>query len=765
MYERFPVYKTPMTAKIICIKGIVQGVGFRPFVYQTACKLGLTGFVSNTSDGVWIGIQGESETIDIFIDIVRNNPPIHAKIYDMSIESSELLSHHSFQILESHQTKTLSPVIPPDIATCSDCLKEMNDPSDCRFQYQFINCTNCGPRFTIVQNIPYDRHQTSMAVFPLCHDCQKEYSDPFNRRFHAQATACPSCGPDVQLFTQKQRPVSGKAIQKTIDYLKQGKIMAIKGLGGFHLAVDATNDETICRLRQCKNRPHKPFAIMARNVDAIRSFANADSQDIKQLISPQSPIVILEQKQGHQLSNNIAFGRTFGVMLPYTPLHHLLMASFEALIMTSGNISDQPIVSDNKTAFEQLAFADFFLVHNRSILNKCDDSIVRIIDNQPHFIRRARGYVPESILLNISMPKIIAMGGHLKNTICLAHEKNAYVSQHLGDLSSVETIQWLTLTSKFWIKLTGIQPEYVACDMHPSYESTRLASQMGLPVIQVGHHHAHVAAVMAEHGLTDSVMGIVLDGTGYGLDKTIWGGEILMCEKHHVTRIAHLSTVAMPGGESAIRSPWKMALSWLIDSFGREGLSFFSQINAMHNEMIDEHSINLVNQLLEKRIHSPLTSSMGRLFDAVSWILGFSSPVTFEGQAAIALEEMAAETSEIYNWDFHHAETSVIKLEPMIRQIVSDVLNGRDRAIISGIFHNTLIELFHQVSYPLMSQWHLDKIVLCGGVFQNKRLLSGLTKRLKNSNLKVYLPSKLPCNDGAISLGQAYVGCCIVNKS
>jgi hydrogenase maturation protein HypF len=753
-----------MIAKNIYITGIVQGVGFRPFIYQTASKLGLTGFVSNTSNGVWIGIQGKSETIDSFIEIIRKTPPIHAKIHDISIDYSEHLNHSTFHIIESRQTNAPTPAIPPDIATCQDCLDEMKDPSDCRFQYPFINCTNCGPRYSIVKKIPYDRPQTSMANFPLCHACQKEYSDPKNRRFHAQATACPTCGPYVQLFSQKQEFVADHPIQQTIDFLKQGKIIAVKGLGGFHLAVDATNHEAVCHLRQCKHRPHKPFAVMAKNVDAVKSFAIVSSHEIKHLISPQSPIVILEKKQGHHLSDNISSGRTIGVMLPYTPLHHLLMASFDALVMTSGNISDQPIVAENEAAFEDLSFADYFLVHNRPIINKCDDSIVQLVDNQTHFIRRARGYVPEAISLNVSMPGILALGGHLKNTICLAQDKKAYVSQHLGDLSHVDTIQWLKQTIALWSRLTGIHSEYVVCDMHPLYESSRIANEMKLPVIQVAHHHAHVAAVMAEHGLTEPAMGIVLDGTGYGLDQTIWGGEILMCETHHVTRIAHLSTVAMPGGESAIRYPWKMALSWLIESFGRDGLMIFNQINALHHERVEQHAIYMVNQLIEKRIHCPFTSSMGRLFDAISWILGFSRPVTFEGQAAIALEELASETNEIYTWDFHQGETAVLKLQPMIRKIVYDFLNGKDCAIISAAFHNTLVDMFDKISHQLLRQWHLDKIVLCGGVFQNKRFLSGLTKRLKNNKVKVYWPVKLPCNDGAISLGQAYVGGFIANK-
>jgi hydrogenase maturation protein HypF len=746
-----------MISKKIRITGIVQGVGFRPFIYQEASKLELTGFVSNTSDGVWIGIQGQSDLVESFIESIRSKPPIHAKIHTFAVESTLPSNYKSFQIIESQHAHSCAPVIPPDIATCQDCLDEMNDPSDRRFQYPFINCTNCGPRFTIVQNIPYDRAQTSMASFPLCHDCEKEYSDPCNRRFHAQATACPKCGPQVQLLTQKQERVTGSPIKNTIEYLKQGRIIAIKGLGGFHLAVDASNDDAVCRLRDVKHRPHKPFAVMAKNIDTIKKFAIVSTPEIKLLTSPQTPIVVLEKKRGHTLSDHIGTEKTFGVMLPYTPLHHLLLSSFEALIMTSGNVSGQPIVSENETAFEQLSFADYFLVHNRPILNPCDDSIVRIINNQSHLIRCARGYVPEAIPLNVTLPKILAVGGHLKNTICLAHGNTAYVSQHLGDLSNVDTIHWMKQTIALWMKLTGIQPEYVACDMHPSYESTRLAHQMELPVIQVAHHHAHVASVMAEHGLNESIIGIVLDGTGFGPDQTIWGGEILLCENQHATRIAHLAQVPMPGGESAIQFPWKMALSWIIESFGADGLSVFNELKTLNHNTINSNSIQMVNQLITKRIHSPLTSSMGRLFDAISWILGFKMPVTFEGQAAIALEELADNTDAIYTWDFHQAKTSVIWVQPMIRRIVTDVLNGEDASIISAKFHNTLVDIFHHLSHHLMKQWQSDKIILSGGVFQNKRLLSDLTNSLKNSKINVYLPLKLPCNDGAISLGQAYV--------
>ncbi|ETR68630.1 MAG: hydrogenase maturation protein HypF [Candidatus Magnetoglobus multicellularis str. Araruama] len=746
---------TQIVSKKICITGIVQGIGFRPFIYQAAIKYEISGFVSNTLDGVTIAVQGKTQAIDTFVQYIIDHPPVHARIHDIKINTILPLKTNTFQIIDSQLSRNTSPAIPPDIATCQNCLIEMNDPSDRRFHYPFINCTHCGPRFTIVRDIPFDRHQTSMSQFSLCHVCQKEYINPFNRRFHAQAISCAACGPQAQLIARDQTVIRENPIQKAVALLHGGKILAIKGLGGFHLCVDATNDDAVCRLRKEKKRPDKPLAIMAANIDTIKGFAAVNSLEIEQLQSPQCPIVILKKKQHHRLSRHIASGETFGVMLPYTPLHHLLMTSFQGLIMTSGNTSDHPIVFDNDTAMKQLHFADYFLIHDRPIVNACDDSIVRIIDNQVHLYRRARGYVPEPIHLHVSLPKILAVGGHQKNTICLAHGKHAYVSQHLGDLSNVDTILRMKRAIHFWKRLTRIDPEHVACDMHPSYESTLIANELGLPVIPVGHHHAHVAACMAEQGLKGPLIGIVLDGTGYGSDQTVWGGEVLLCENHTAKRIAHLFQVPMPAGESAIKFPWKMALSWLRASFGDDGVQVFNQLN---RGAIDNTSANVVNQIIQNKIHSPLTSSMGRLFDAISWMLGFTKPVTFEGQAAIVLETLASECTQVYDYTFCKSDLMIIDVRPMIRQIVSDILADLDISIISSKFHNTLVDIFYDLSYLLEKEWQINDIVLSGGVFQNKRLVSGMRNKFHKSNFRLSFPKSIPCNDGCISLGQAYLG-------
>ncbi|KPA12350.1 carbamoyltransferase [Candidatus Magnetomorum sp. HK-1] len=751
-----------MISKNIYIKGIVQGVGFRPFVYQKACKLDLKGFVSNISQGVWIYIEGPPEKIQSFIDSLELDKPIHAKIQSITIENCKYSQKTDFKIIESEQSGKLSAVIPPDIATCNDCLSEMNNPDNCRFQYPFINCTNCGPRFSIIKHTPYDRKKTSMADFQLCDACSLEFYNPDDRRFHAQATACQKCGPTLKLITKDQEPVEGDCIQSAIKMLKQGKILAVKGLGGFHLAVDACNNEAILRLRKKKSRPDKPFAIMAADMNRIQKFAILNDFERKVLKSPQSPIVILEKKFSNLLSEHIAYGPTLGVMLAYTPLHHLLLKAFLALVMTSGNISDEPIVSENNKAIKQLDFADFFLIHDRSILQACDDSIVRVVNHQTHIIRRSRGYVPAEIHIKQSMPKILAMGGHYKNTICLAHQNQAYLSQHLGDLSGVDSILWMEQTINKMIQMTGISPEYVACDFHPAYQSTRMAHEMQLPLISVQHHHAHIASCMAEYGLHGPVMGLVMDGTGYGQDKSIWGGEILICEGFSFQRVAHLNPVPMPGGESAIRHPWKMGLSWLIESFGViDGENIFYQL---YKKKIDRYSVKSIIQLIQNKIHSPLTSSMGRLFDSVSFFLGFNKPVTYEAQAAIELENIAWDTHRTYSYDFKWGDDTVIFIESMIREIITDIKKGVDRSEISGAFHKTLNDLFVYICHQLKKKYFIDQIVLSGGVFQNKRFFSGLNNQLMAQGFHVYTPSKVPCNDGGISLGQAYVGGMTVRK-
>jgi len=745
-----------MISKKIYIKGIVQGVGFRPFIYQKANKLNLKGFVSNTSNGVKICIDGPVNSIKSFIDSIKQEKPIHSKIQSIKIFDCKNSQKKDFKIIESDESGKCSAVIPPDIATCKDCLEEMNNPDNFRFQYPFINCTNCGPRFSILKNIPYDRKETSMAPFQLCETCSIEFNNPDDRRFHAQAIACPVCGPTVKLIDKDFKEIEGDIIQTAIDLLKKGNILSIKGLGGFHLAVDACNNEAVLRLRKKKNRLHKPFAIMSSDMDCVDKYAVVNDLERKILKSPQSPIVILKKKFSNDLSDHISYGSTIGVMLAYTPLHHLLLKNFLALVMTSGNITGEPVVYENDQATKKLDFADYFLMHNRLILHACDDSIINVVNNKSHIQRRARGYVPEGIYIKKSMPKILAMGGHYKSTICIAHNNQAFISQHLGDLSSVDSVHWMKKTIHQMKKITGIEPQCVTCDLHPSYQSTRMAHEMKLPLISVQHHHAHIAACMAEYDLNGPLIGLVLDGTGYGQDKSIWGGEILICENHSFKRVAHLHPVVMPGGESAIKYPWKMGLSWLIESFGvNAGGEIFEQLQ---KQKVDKNHIYTLINIIQKKINSPLTSSMGRLFDCVSFLLGFIEPVSYEAQAAIELEEISKDTEKKYSYDFELKDDIIIHVQPMIREIVSDIEKGVDRSKISGAFHNTLIFLFVDLCIHLKKQFNLADIVLSGGVFQNKRLLSGLTNQLNAKGFNVYSSTKVPCNDGGLSLGQAYIG-------
>ena len=742
-----------MESKNIYIQGIVQGVGFRPFVYQKAHQFHLKGFVANTSKGVWISIDGTSDNIQAFIQMIQNDMPEHARIYSIREENTHPTGKNDFSIIDSNQSNNRLASIPPDIATCKNCLTEMNDPDNHRYQYPFINCTHCGPRFTITNDLPFDRSNTSMASFQLCDVCSLEYSNPMDRRFHAQAVACPVCGPSLELVCNNKVIQSANPLEIAIQLLKKGKILAIKGLGGFHLAVDACNDTAVLRLRKLKNRPDKPFAIMSSTIETIQQFALMDDIEINSLTSYQCPIVILKQKHPNALSQSISNPKNIGVMLPCTPLHHLLTNQFLALVMTSGNISEQPIISTNQKSLEILDYADAHLLHNRSIVNPCDDSVVRVIANKPRLIRRSRGYIPAPIDLKKNLPSVLSLGGHLKNTICLANNHHAYLSQYLGDLSNMDTIQWMQQTIDQMIRITGIQPECVACDMHPEYQSSKMAETMSLPINRVQHHHAHIASCLAENGIVAPVIGIVLDGTGYGIDQTIWGGEVLFCENHSFKRIAHLETVLMPGGESAIQFPWKMALSWIVNGFGDNAIDIFNSIQ----QKIDSDSIKMVKQAIDKQIHSPLTSSIGRLFDAVSSMIIGQVSISYEGQAAIDLENIACDTDHHYQYYFTGKDMTMIHVQPMIREIVTDILSNVKPEMISGKFHTTLIHLFTDLCHHLQSTIDLKHIVLSGGVFQNERLFSGLKRKLMENGFRVSVHSQVPCNDGGLSLGQAYL--------
>jgi len=748
------------------INGIVQGVGFRPFIYRLAHKYNLNGYVINNTNGVLIEVEGTENNTDRFIEEVKQNPPELAEIYALSKTSLPLKGFHHFEICESKVDPQISTSISPDIAVCDDCLRELFDPSDRRYLYPFINCTNCGPRYTIIQHLPYDRESTTMSSFQMCPDCKKEYSDPLDRRFHAQPDACHVCGPSVQLtdFTGISIKCSDP-IKKTTELLKKGRIAAIKGLGGFHLACDAENDDAVCRLRKRKNREEKPLAVMVWDISVAKTLADISECEEKLLTSNKRPIVLLRKKQPSPLSSHIAPNNKFlGIMLPYTPLHYLLFNStLIALVMTSGNISEEPIAVDNDEALKKLAgIAEYFLLHNREIYINNDDSVYRTFRNRPFPIRRSRGYAPAPVLLKNNYPNTLGCGADLKNTICFLTKNKAFLSQHIGDLSNVPAMASYEKSIGHLQKLLDIKPDIAACDLHPDYYSTRFAGEnLECPVCKVQHHHAHIAACMAENNLDTEVIGISLDGTGYGTDGKIWGGEILFATLRDFERKAHLAYVPMPGGEKAIKEPWRMAVSYLYHTFKDD----FRNMNFRFLQELDSCTIDLTLQAIKKNINTPMTSSCGRLFDAAAALIGLRNSVSFEGQAAMQLENLIP-TGVLYNGDkkdcygfdiTNCGGIHEISMQECIRAFVMDVMSGKNNKTISTKFHNTLIELLRELCIILREERNINSVALSGGCFQNMYLLTQLTNTLKKAGFSVYCHSKVPANDGGISLGQAVI--------
>jgi hydrogenase maturation protein HypF len=746
-------------AKRLNVNGIVQGVGFRPFVFQLAARHGLNGEVANTSEGVSIHIEGPAPSVTAFeAELAAKSPPL-AQVVNISACSEPFKHCTEFAIVKSKGASEKFTLISPDVSICDDCLAELFDPRNRRHRYPFINCTNCGPRYTIIDDIPYDRPKTSMRHFTMCGPCQQEYDDPNNRRFHAQPNACADCGPHVKLYDSQLNGLPGKdPISAAAKLLRQGHILAIKGLGGYHLAADAENSQAVQRLRRRKLREEKPFAVMSGDLETIRSFARVQPAEEKLLTSIQRPIVLLKKKMPNDLAAEVApRNGYFGVMLPYTPLHYLLIDyGFVALVMTSGNRSEEPIAIDNEDAFDRLAdIADYFLIHNRDIYLRSDDSIVRHSAGAARFIRRSRGVVPVPIFLKKSLPSVLACGAELKNTVCLTRQDKAFVSQHIGDLENLATYDFFKLTIGHLKRILDIHPEIIACDMHPDYLSTRYArKQQHIPVIQVQHHHAHIVSCMAEHGLSGPVLGLSCDGTGYGPDGAIWGGEILIVDEHEFERAGHLAYVPMPGGSAAIKEPWRMAVSYLQDTYGDK----FRELDLPWLHEIEDQKIRILCEIMSKRINCPSTSSLGRLFDAVAAICGIRSRVNFEGQAAMELEMLAADqTDRIYDYQWEEKTTYRILAQPIIRGVVNDIRTGIPTADISARFHRTLINLFADLCTVIGKQRHLDRVVLSGGVFQNSILLDGLIQALTEKNFEVYSHRKIPTNDGGISLGQAVV--------
>ena len=747
-----------IAAKQIRVKGIVQGVGFRPYVYQLAGRFKLCGHVANTAAGVRIHVEGPQTDIAAFLASIPAEAPPLAQITDVDATDAPTEGFQRFEIIASRDESAKSALISPDVSICDDCLKEMLSPRDRRFRYPFINCTNCGPRYTIIEDIPYDRPQTSMARFRMCPRCQAEYDDPENRRFHAQPNACPVCGPHVQLLDGSGQASDTKdPINTVVDLLQQGRIVAIKGLGGFHLAVDAENEPAVARLRQRKHREEKPLALMAYDGDHIRRFAHLDDEEMAVLASPQRPILLLAKRADQALAPSVApHNRYFGVMLPYAPLHYLLLEkTFAALVMTSANLSEEPIAIANHEAVERLTgIADAFLVHNRDIYLRCDDSIVRKTAGVTRFIRRARGYVPTPVFLNHTPPPVLACGAALKNTVCLTKEDRAFVSQHIGDLENLATYAAFRDTIAHLQRILDITPQAIACDLHPDYLSTRYATeQSDLPVIQVQHHHAHIVSAMAENHLDGRVIGLAFDGTGYGPDGTIWGGEVLLAEHGRYERAAFLEPLPMPGGAAAIKAPWRMAISYLYQAFGNG----FRDLDLPFMAAVDPKQADILVAMMQQALNAPLTSSMGRLFDGIAALIGLRSSVAFEGQAAMELEMIAAsEAASPYDFGWHASDEGLrIPTAPIIQGVVTDIRHGQSNAHISRRFHTTLVHLFTDLCSHLRRQTDLDRVVLSGGTFQNAILLEELSRSLAKSGFAVYTHRLVPPNDGGISLGQA----------
>ncbi|MBT3182400.1 MAG: carbamoyltransferase HypF [Deltaproteobacteria bacterium] len=751
----------------IDIDGTVQGVGFRPFIYKLATEIGLGGHVFNHSEGVTIEAEGPEERLNSFLDRVQNELPPLAHIQRIDSTVINTTDETDFKIIESENTGSSTTLISPDIAPCDDCTRELMDTGDRRYAYPFINCTNCGPRYSIIQHLPYDRPMTTMKEFELCEDCKHEYTDPSNRRFHAQPNACERCGPQVK-FIRSDNSTSQSPddpVKQALRSMDDGKIIAVKGLGGYHLACDATNDESVTRLRARKDRDEKPFAIMVGNIQTVNTLCDISDEEERLLISPQRPIVLLHRKEGSKISEMIAPGNShLGVMLPSTPLHHLLFKSGagRVLVMTSGNISNEPIAFIDDQAFRKLKdIADAFLIHDRNIHIRVDDSITRLMDGKPLMLRRARGYTPTPIRLSFEMPQLFAVGADLKNTICFTKGHNAFLSQHLGDMENLDSHDSLEMVADHLMHILNIKPEIVTCDMHPDYFSTRFANKIATnhrsPITEVQHHHAHIASCMAENDLpNEKVIGIALDGTGFGTDGTIWGGEVLMADYETFERAAHFGQIPMPGGNVAAKECWRMALAYLQTADSRVR-------TIQHFKKIGDEKIKFVQQMIEKDINCPMTSSCGRLFDAVAALTGLRMKNSFEGQAAMELEQIADESEHgVYPFTIDETCNGALRINfsPMIAAISEGVQAGTELGVISMRFHNTIVGALFDICTKIDKGNAIHdrrRVCLSGGCFQNAILMTKLKKLLVDKGFTVYTHSLVPPGDGGVALGQAAI--------
>ena len=750
----------------ISIRGIVQGVGFRPFVYQLASRHNLRGWVCNTSRDVKIEAEGSEEALEQFLIELRTKAPPLARIDALEHSDTMPGGYAAFEIRKSIPEPGQYQLISPDIATCPACLGELFDSRDRRFGYPFTNCTDCGPRLTIIKDIPYDRPMTTMAPFKMCPECRREYDDPMNRRFHAQPNCCPRCGPHVELQDGTGKRIdSGDPIRRSVELLKQGKIVAVKGVGGFLLACDATNEEAVMRLRNRKRRTFKPFAVMMQNLEAVREACAISAEEEALLTSTKAPIVLLRMGDSPAVAPSVAPNlRYLGAMLPYTPLHHLLMKeAARPLVMTSGNLSEEPIVGDNDEALEKLAsIADVFLVHNRDIYARCDDSVAMVAAGEVCIIRRARGYAPDPIPLSFKALEVLACGAEYKNTFCITKDHYAFMSQHVGDMDNMETLTHFEKMLDLYRKIFRLDPKIVACDKHPDYLASRYAREMEaqdgtIRLVPVQHHHAHIASCMVENSVAEPVLGVAFDGTGYGEDGTIWGSEFLLVHYDRFMRLGHFEYIPLPGGDAAVKRPYRITLSYLYRLLGKESLSR----DLPFLRELDPFEIRLVREQIDKKINSPMTCSAGRLFDAVSALLGICKEIDYEGQAAIELE-MAGTDGDFDGvlYPFHTEKQNglaVVCLRELLGGITRDLLQGLPKTMISIRFHHTMAHIIAEVCSGLSREHGISKVALSGGVFQNRMLLNLARTRLHAEGLEVLTHRHVPCNDGCISLGQAVV--------
>ena len=792
----------------IIIKGIVQGVGFRPAVYNLADSLDLKGYVTNTSEGVLVDIEGAR--VADFVQRIRGESPSLSRITDLTVTPLPPKGYTYFTILASTDTAAGRPftLVSPDVSICDDCLRELLDPADRRYLYPFINCTNCGPRYSITRSVPYDRPNTTMSNFAMCTDCLQEYHNPKNRRFHAQPNACPVCGPQVEFRLRNAEcgMRNGKAITEAIELLKNGGIIAVKGLGGFHIACDAGNDVAVTRLREKKRKSNKPFAVMSYESKDIEQYCVISDEERKVLQSNRRPIVLLHKKGPDVLAGSVSPNNNYiGCMLPYTPLHNLLFthppssahfkgSHFKALVMTSGNLSEEPIVRDNDEAIRKLSnIVDGFLLHDRDIFMRVDDSVIRVRSGELgvgsrvnpelrtqnielQFLRRSRGYAPDPIALHDEGPEVLGCGADLKNTFTLTKGKFAVMSQHIGDMENYETVRFFEECLANLKVVYRAEPEAIVHDLHPGYLSTRWAVEQGaggrgpetgtseirsqkspIDLYAIQHHYAHIGSVMAEHGLTTKVIGVAFDGTGYGIDGNLWGGEFLIADVGGFDRVGQFKYVPLPGGEAAIREPWKTAVSYVMDTAGDKAFDFLER--AGFTKKYGRETIEKLMIVARSREFSPLASGAGRLFDAVSALLGICDRNTFEGEAAMALEAIAQEgIDDEYHVEFKKEnEYTVINFSPVILAIINDLVQGCAAEMIAAKFHNTVVAVIRAMVRGLSEQYKLNDVALSGGTFQNLYILNRVIKVLSLDGMNVFMNHQVPCNDACISLGQAYL--------